>query len=145
MKKEYFENFNLAEFIAEERCVVCGQPKTLNKTPEVVPDETRETPPEFPIMRIAKEFFFLICPKCRKRVFNGLCVACTKELGTKDSDFDYFVLAICQKFAEEYIRIKSELTKWTPKIQAEMRKSVSISVNPDLEKQRKLLKRIPRK
>jgi len=145
MKTEYFEKFNLAEFLADEKCVVCGQPKTLDKTPEYEPEESRETPPEFPMMKIAKEFFFLICAKCRKRVFNGLCISCTKDLDSKDGDFDYFVLAVCQRFAEEYIRIKSELTKWTPRIQSEMRKSVSVTVKTDRKKQRSLLKRVPKK
>jgi len=108
-KKKHIQEFDLAKFIAEDRCVICGASKSLDNLPK---DED-----DYPIISTAKDYFFIVCPECRKRIHSGLCVSCGKELLQGNFNDDYVVLDVVQHLSEEIIRLRSELTRWIPEIQ----------------------------
>jgi hypothetical protein len=114
-KKHYYKTFNLAAFISEDRCISCGSEKTLEKTPEEVPDHYAPSP-DYPVSTWAEEFFFTICPECRTRITSGLCIKCGEKAEDPDADLDYFILHVGRKMGEEIIRLRSEFTKWIPEI-----------------------------
>lgn len=116
VKKGYYKEFDLAKFISEDRCVICGNSKSLNNVPEEDPAPYTD-PPEYPIVTVAKDFFFIVCGTCRITIFEGLCIACGQQKEEGADNVDYVILDIAQHLAEEIIRVRSELTKWVPIIQ----------------------------
>lgn len=117
-RKEYWKDFSLAKFIAEDRCVVCGSANTYEKTPEGEAEDK-----DYPLVSTVKEFFFIVCPECRLKVSDGLCITCWNEKEYKDGKTDFIYLDIAQHLSKEIIRLRSELTKWIPKIQSFKKKT----------------------
>lgn len=132
-KKEYQEEFNLAKFIAEDRCVVCGTSKSLDNVPEESPPPY-DDPPEYPIVTVAKDFFFIVCADCRTKISEGLCITCGHEKEVKSGDTDYVILEIAQHLAEEIIRLRSELTRWIPDIQRYKKEMGIVTPKKDIKK-----------
>ena len=140
-KKDYYKDFNLANFIADEKCVICGNPKVLDNIPEDEPPSHYDPPPEYPVVTSVKEYFFVVCANCRQRIADGLCVTCGKKLKNKDTELDYFFLHVGQALAEEIIRVRSELTKWIPQIQRYKKKTAPVVANKDKKDVKSLFKK----
>lgn len=126
-RKQYYKDFDLATFISEDRCVVCGNAKTLDNMPKEEPPVHYDPPPQFPIVSSNKEYFFVLCADCRQSIFDGLCISCTKEKEHVNQESDYVILNLVEHLSSEIIRYKSELTKWVPIIQSHMKLTAPIT------------------
>ena len=124
-RKQYYRDFDLAKFLAKDCCVVCGNPKALEY--EGDPPDSYDPPPDFPVSIANKEYFFTLCSNCRRNIFDGLCIACTKEKQYVNQESDYVFLNLVEKLSQEIIRHKSELTKWVPVIQEHLKKTAPIT------------------
>jgi len=122
-KTEYFKDFNLANFIADDRCVICGNPKALDNIPEDEPATHYDPPPEYPVVTHVEDYFFIVCANCRGKISMGLCITCSSDLDDPKLSADYVYLDVAQHLAEEIVRLRSELTKWIPKIQHYQKKT----------------------
>lgn len=126
-RKQYYRDFDLATFISEDRCIVCGNPRVLLDIDEDAIPDHYDPPPNFPIVTHAEEYFFAICTTCRQRISDALCLKCGKKLKVEDLNLDFFFLHVGQALAKEIIRYRSELTKWVPVIQDRMKKDAPIT------------------
>jgi len=132
-KKKDLEEFDLAKFISEDRCVVCGNSKSFDNVPEESPDSYSD-PPEYPVVTVAKDFIFIVCAECRIKISDGLCITCCHEKEVKSGNTDYVILEIAQHLAEEIIRLRSELTKWIPEIQKYKKAMGIVTPRKDVKK-----------